>query len=439
MYSTFGLSLPPMGLMYLAAVLERQGHYVSLCDLTVSGDKPDQYFFAEADLVGISTDTTRIDKAMLLAKKAKKAGKFVVFGGPHPQFMAEEILCSGVVDCIVKGEGEAVLPLLLDAMVKQIDFSELPGVMYMKGNILVETASLPPVNIENLPFPARHLLDLSLYSSVVDGRPAASILSSRGCPGACHFCSSSSFFGRGWRARSAESVLAEIDELYNRYNYRAVAFMDDNFTLNPERVIQICDGIIERGYDLKFWNFSRIDTIVNNPTMVAKMALAGSKIVYLGIESDNKETLNSLGKRSSILDVEKAINLLRKNNIEIYGSFIIGNINESASDVNKTITMAIKLDTNIAQFSILTPYPGTVLYHKLKDRIFTKKWKFFDGLHLVFKHPHINRHHLQLLLVRAYISFYRRSNQSINGFKSATSRLEFSFGKLVRCAWELFI
>jgi anaerobic magnesium-protoporphyrin IX monomethyl ester cyclase len=439
MYSTFGLSLPPMGLLYIAASLEQAGHQVTVLDLTVEGVQLSDQELAAADVVGISSDTTRIERAFALARRAKAAGKLVVMGGPHPQFLADEILTAGNVDCIVKGEGEAVLPVLLKAIQSGEPFDTVAGILFRKAGHTIETASPEPLDVEQLPLPARHLLDLKPYQSMVNGRLAAPVITSRGCPGACHFCSSSSFFGRGWRARSAESVLAEIDELYNRYGYRAIAFMDDNFTLDPRRVEQIADGVIQRGYDLKWWNLSRVDSIVKNPVMVAKMAAAGSNTVYLGIESDNAETLNSLGKRSSTAEVEQAIRILKANGIETYGSYIIGNLNEEPADVKRTVDLAIRLDTDIAQFSILTPYPGTVLYEQVKDRIFTRKWKFYDGLHLVFRHPRINRHHLQYLLINAYIRFYRRSSRATEGFKEATGRVGLSFRKVALCAWELFV
>jgi anaerobic magnesium-protoporphyrin IX monomethyl ester cyclase len=306
------------------------------------------------------------------------------------------------------------------------------------GRHLIETPAADPIDVETLPFPARHLVDLHRYRASMSDRPITPIVTSRGCPSACHFCSSSSFFGRGWRYRSAASVLAELDEIYNRYGFRAVCFMDDNFTLAPQRVEQIADGIIDRGYDLRWWNFSRVDTIVKNPAMVARMAAAGSETIYLGIESSSEETLNSLGKNSKASDVTLAVDILRQNKIESYGSYIIGNLNETAADVEKTIDLAIRLNTNIAQFTILTPYPGTKLYEQIKDRIFCRRWKFYDGLHLVFRHPLINRHYLQFLLIKAFVKFYRRSEEATQGFRQAAGRGKISFRKLAVCAWELF-
>jgi anaerobic magnesium-protoporphyrin IX monomethyl ester cyclase len=293
------------------------------------------------------------------------------------------------------------------------------------------------VDVETLPLPARHLVDLYSYRASLAGRPLTPLVTSRGCPGACNFCSSSSFFGRGWRYRSAESVLCELEEVHDRYGFRAVAFMDDNFTLAPDRVVKVAEGIMERGYDLKWWTFSRVDTIARNPGMVDSMAASGSVMVYMGIESGSDDTLNSLGKNTKSGDLFKAVDILRQSGIESFGSYIIGNLNERAADVEKTIDLAIRLDTNVAQFSILTPYPGTRLFEQIRDLIFTRRWKSFDGLHLVFRHPGINRFHLQFLLLKAFVRFYRRSREAIEGFKLSAETRRLSFRHITKCAWEL--
>jgi anaerobic magnesium-protoporphyrin IX monomethyl ester cyclase len=437
-FNTFGLSLPPIGLLYVAASLEQAGHTVVVRDLTADGERLYDRDIRRADLVGISADTTRAGKALSIARRVAAMGRPVVMGGPHPQFMAEDIFATGCVDYIIKGEGELVFSNLLTALQNRDNVISVKGLIIKDGRHLVETPAADPINVETLPYPARHLVDLRRYRASTDNRLITPIVTSRGCPGACHFCSSSSFFGREWRHRSAGSVLAELDEVYNRYGYRAVCFMDDNFTLAPQRVEQIADGIIDRKYDLKWWSFSRVDTIVRNPAMVARMAAAGSTTVYLGIESGNEETLNSLGKNSKASDVIQAVEILRQNGIESYGSYIIGNLNETATNVEKTIDLAVRLNTNIAQFSILTPYPGTKLYEQIKDRIFCRRWKFFDGLHLVFHHPLINRHYLQFLLIKAFIRFYRHSQEATQGFKQAAGRGKITFRKLMLCAWELF-
>lgn len=435
-FNTFGLSLPPIGLLYIAASLERAGHSVVVRDLDVEGGL-DSADIRRADLVGISSDTTRAGRALDIARRVTATGRPVVMGGPHPQFMADEIFASGYVDYIVRGEGELVFTDLLAVLERGENAAAVKGLIIRDGHHRIETPDADTIDVETLPFPARHLVDLSRYRASVSGRPITPLVTSRGCPSACHFCSSSAFFGRRWRFRSAGSVLAELEEIYHRYGFRAVCFMDDNFTLEPRRVGQIAEGITERGLDLKWWNFSRVDTIVKHPEMVAAMAAAGSTTVYLGIESGSDDTLNSLGKNSSAGDVVKAVEILRQHGIESYGSYIIGNLNENAADVEKTIDLAVRLNTNIAQFSILTPYPGTKLYEQIKDKIFTRRWQFYDGLHLVFRHPLINRHRLQYLLIMAFVKFYRRSREATQGFSQTVTKNRVTIGRLMACVWEL--
>jgi len=411
---------------------------VRVKDMQIEPEGASAEEFRWADLVGISADTTRMEQAMRIARQAAGFGRPVVMGGPHPQFMPADVLGSGHVGYIIKGEGDQTFPNLLSAIERRDDPASVAGIIYRDGGRVIENVAAPLPEIETLPLPARHLVPLDRYSASISGRGLTPIITSRGCPSACRFCSSSGFFGTRWRSRSVEAVLSELDEVYNRYGFRAVAFTDDNFTLDPGRVVAIAEGIRQRGYDLKWWNFSRVDTIVRHPEMVRAMAAAGSYMVYLGIESESDATLKSLGKRSSAGEAGEAVRLLQGNGIEAYGSYMIGDVNESRAEVEKTIAMAARLDTNIAQFSILTPYPGTALYEELKSRIFLRRWKFYDGLHLVFRHPRINRHLMQYLLIKAYVKFYRRSRKAKDGFKQASRRSSLTFRKILTCAYDLF-
>jgi anaerobic magnesium-protoporphyrin IX monomethyl ester cyclase len=430
--------MPPMGLLYVAACLEQVGHSVRVKDLQIEPFVLSRVDLAEAEVVGITSDTTRIEKALQIARQASSMGKTVVMGGPHPQFMAAEVLGTGHVHFIVKGEGELTFPQLLETISAGRNPATTPGIICRDGDSMVETPNAPPPDVEHLPLPARHLVDLHRYTATMHGVPMTPMVTSRGCPGNCSFCSSANFFGRGWRHRSPLAVLTELDEVYNCYGFRGIAFVDDNFSLDPKRVIRIADGIRERGFKLKWWNFSRVDTIVRNPEMVRAMAAAGSKQVYLGIESATDEVLRDIGKKGQIAQAAAAVNLLKNNGIEATCSFIIGHLNERRRDMERTIDLAVQLDTDTAQFSILTPYPGTALYGQLKERIFIKRWKFYDGLHLVFQHPHINRHLLQVLLLKSYFWFYRRSPRAKARLKAYGRRKPLGIRKILACAHDLF-
>ena len=293
-----GVLFPPLGLLYVAAYAEKEGHQVIVRDLAIRRKK-EEIDFKKYDLVGISTDTTRHRQALRLAKKAKANGCTVVMGGPHPGYVDEEILSTKSVDFIVRGEGEVTFSELVAALQKKKGpFDSIQGISFSSNGKLVRT---PPrsfiEDLDSLPFPARHLIHIDDYQRTkIGGRPITPLITSRGCPYQCVFCSSSHFWGTKIRARSVASVLNELQEVYHRYHFNAVAFVDDTFNLIPKRVIEICHGIVEKKLDLWWWCLSRIDLLLRNQEMVKEMVGAGAKSVFIGVESSSPRTLEELGR-----------------------------------------------------------------------------------------------------------------------------------------------
>lgn len=414
-FRSVGVDFPPLGLLYLASALRRRGHDATVVDHSVD-HRPIDY--SSFPVVGIHSDTTRFTKALTLARQAKAAGATVVMGGPHPCFVADEVLESGLVDAIVRGEGEKTFPDLLDAWDEGADLVSIPGIIFKTSDGVVDTGD--PVRIQDvdsIDFPARDLVDMSLYTGTRLGfRPLTSLQTSRGCPHQCRFCSSSRFDGVRWRYRSSESVLAEIEHLVRDLGFGALAMIDDNFAGSPKRVHEICDGILQRGLDVKWWCFCRVDTIVRHPDMIEHMAEAGAYSVFTGVETASKEVLDYIHKGIGPELAREAAKILKQNGIETWASYILGAPEEDRNDILSTIRFACELDTEIAQFTLLTPYPGTDLFEELKDRISVTDWSKYDAVHAVFRHPSIPRQELQRLLVRAYLTFYLRHSKSIAGF-----------------------
>jgi anaerobic magnesium-protoporphyrin IX monomethyl ester cyclase len=271
--------------------------------------------------------------------------------------------------------------------------------------------------VDGLPFPARDLIDLSAYARARMGsRTIMPVHTSRGCPNRCRFCSSTRFDGARWRARSAGSVLAELEHIHGDLGFGAVAFMDDNFTRSPKRVHEICEGILRSGLDLRWWCFSRVDTVARHPDMVRHMAEAGARSIFIGVESPSAAVLRRFGKGIGPEMAREAVGILKRNGFEVLASFILGAEEETRRDLRATIRFACELDTHTAQFTLLTPYPGTALYADLKDRIREREWTKYDSLHAVFDHPALSRMELQLWLVRAYLTFYLRHRRSVANF-----------------------
>ena len=423
-FESFGLVFPPLGLLYVAAAAEKAGFEVALEDFFVSGNKPSHFNFRDYDVVGITSDTRRFPGALEIAKRAKADGCTVVMGGPHPAFVDEDVLTSNYADFIVKGEGELTFPELLDTVKNCGDHSGVKGISYLENGNVMRTGSRELVeDLDSFPFPARHLIDINAYKRFglkYGGQRSVAVLStSRGCPNECNFCVSPQMYGRRWRARTPESVVAEIEHVYHEYGYRAVAFCDDNFTVSPKRVKAICSLLIEKQLNIWWWSLSTTTTLLRNEDMVALMAKAGAKTVYIGVESPDPAVLKEMNKNAKADAPSKAVALLKRNGIEVFASYILGGVNDDIRAIFRTIKFARSLDTSVAQFSILTPYPGTVLFNKLKDRLRHKKWHLYDGIHLVFRHRNVPFVPMELLLIWAYVSYYGRGWRAVKGFLKA--------------------
>lgn len=410
LYSKLNLGLPPLGIAYLAAMVRDKGHQVRLIDLGIDKEPLKPQDFKPYDLVGITADTTRYQEALKVAALAKTAGKPVAMGGYHVSFLDKETLNTGFVDFVVRGEGEDIFSNLLKTLENNGDLSGVDGISYHIDGQFIHNKDAPaPKDLDAIPFPARDLLKIDRYKSQMAGLPLTNLITSRGCPFNCYFCSSSKFGGLQWRSRSARNIVDELEILYHEYNFRAFAFMDDNFTLSKKRIFEFADELEKRNLnDVHWWCFSRADVLIRNEEMVKRMAEAGAWEVFLGLESHNEDTLNNYHKNIGNSEQDKAIQLLQKYGINIHASYIIGGLNESEKMVNQTINWAKNLRSRATQFSILTPYPGTELYNDVtkENRFLHKNWDLYDGLHPVIRSENIKPEKLSKLLLKAYRSSY---------------------------------
>jgi len=318
----------------------------------------------------------------------------------------------------VREEGEQTMLELANTLGTEQAFS-VQGLSYLKDGAIQRTPSRGFIeNIDDL-VPARDLLDMGAYRHLEMGkRKMTSILTSRGCPFGCSFCCSTEFSGRKWRSRSPLKIVDEIEDVVINHNFNGIAFLDDNFTLDPKRVIAICDEIMRRKIDIYWWCFSRADTLLKNEAMVARMAEAGCKYIFIGFESRNQKTLDSYNKSITDTMAGDVTELLRKHKISVHASFIIGNIDETREMVMDTVRYARQINPQAVQFTILTPYPGTKLFDEVKDRIITYDWDLYDCLHSVVRADHLGQKELEALLKKAYLSFYLSPRKIAAGLMS---------------------
>ena len=413
-----GITSVPLGLAYLASFIEKDGHKVKIIDSNTLGyrikDIKEEIEKFNPHLVGVTATTSCIYDAYEVAKIIKEVdpGIKVVIGGPHVTFIAKETLkeCP-FIDVVVRGEGEETFRELVNFFESSSEdtwsLEEVKGITFRKDNKIIETDSRSLIkNLDSIPFPAYHLLPMEKYR--LKNKRFATIMTSRGCPFSCIFCSSSRLFGKTWRARSPENVIEEIKLLKNKYGVREIEFLDDTFTLNKKRAEKICEILIKEKIDISWSCSSRVDTI--DESLIEKLKKAGCHTIYVGVESGSQKILNIIDKGITLPQIEKTINLIKKVNINSFGSFILGIPGETVKTIKKTINFAKKLNPSFVQFSICTPYPGTKLFEMAKEKgwLLTKDWSKYTILDQVMKIPGMVTTNLNRWLLRAYLSFYLR-------------------------------
>ena len=406
-YYRFGLLFPPLGLGYLTSILKKHGHKVRILDMNIENFDFRHYDYSEYDLIGISSDTVRFPWATLIAKEVKKQNKLILMGGPHPSVDPINIIKSKIADYVVLGEGEETFLKLVDSIDKGELYPKIKGVAYLDNNEEVYISSLTFISdLDSVPFPDWDALYINKYKNKYYGKRAVSIVSSRGCPFDCEFCSVSQLMGRRWRKRSVDNVIEEMKILKYKYGFEFFVFFDDNFTVDPKRVIELSERMLKENLNVEWFAFSRTDEIVGHENMVKAMAKAGCRMLFIGFESASDEAMKEFNKMESVSISYDAVKILKKNNIDIFASFILGALSDNLQSVKKTVKFAKSLKAKIDEFTILTPIPGTRLYKKLESKILTKDYSLYDMTHLVFKHPNFTPEQLRKIFIKAYISVY---------------------------------
>jgi len=415
-YRVMGLRAPPLGLAWIASVLESHGHEVKIVDSPTLGLSIEDFVKIvdswNPDVLGLSSLTPTIRLAYKAAKAAKAVDKDVkvVMGGVHATFMWREVLeeCP-YVDYVVLGEGEESMLRLVEALEGRGKPSEVPGIAMRneRGNA-VQTGPWRPVDLERLPPPARHLLPMDRY--MVFGKPVrvVHVMASRGCPYGCIFCVTSYYFGRKVRFRRVEQVLDEIAECVDEYKTKTFVFTDDELTINRKWMESFIRGLKERGLDIRWTCGARVDNV--DERILAKMFSAGCTTIYFGVESGSQETINKTGKRIDLRQAEKVFEVIKKIGGSAVATFVLGFPWETVDDMRKTVKFALKLDPDYAQFTYATPYPGTPLYEVAKkyDLIVDRDWSHYTTVRPVMRGFRFTIKDVEAVFTEAYTRFYVR-------------------------------
>lgn len=360
----------PLGLAYLASALESKGRKVILVDANGLGMDEEAIASvvreAQPALVGFTVMTSMVQTARRLADRIKRiAGPPpIVFGGSHPTACPEESLKKWGADLCVRGEGEATIVELsgLDAQGPE-GWRTVRGLSFIEDGEIVHTPDRPLIeDLDTIPYPAYHMMPMKKYKTLHTGKKLfGTLMTSRGCPGRCMFCSRC-VFGRRVRCRSISNVMGEIRLLVNEYGVEEISVLDDAFLEDRERIVELCDAIRGSGLDLtwRLGNGARVDRV--NEKVLAAMKAAGCYEVAFGVESGDDEVLRKIGKEITTDQVREAFRIAHKTEVDTIGFFMLGHPFDTVETMEKTIRFAIELKPTFAQFCMSTPLPGTALW-----------------------------------------------------------------------------
>jgi radical SAM superfamily enzyme YgiQ (UPF0313 family) len=430
--------MPNCGIASVGANID-EGHDIYIIDLIRKRRRLREYLTKtllriRPDLVGLSAMAWQYGTCVKLIKLIRQLLPEVkiLIGGYHASLMYEEIAASdeaGLIDFMVRGEGEEACRRLVNALEGQDRFEEIPSLSHKQGEHFVHNPKRELLDLSRLKRPIRDKRRLTWGYHIMNSKVEV-LETSRGCTRACTFCSMNHMYGRTFRTFPIERVLADLDEIYYKCKTHWVFVADDNLVLDPERVVKLCDAIIARKFpNLRLVVQADCVSMSQNEEMVRKMSQAGIKTIFLGIENVSKKNLAEARKGNIVDASRKAVEMCHKYDIMVVGGLIFGfpDDDEAAIIENYTFLKSIGADTAYCQ--ILTPYPKTVMRQRLLDEGLVTNvhdYKWYNGMWANVKTRHLDSDRLQ------YLFWYHR--QKVLGWWEPSERVR-SQGRLWTSIW----
>jgi len=420
-------TMPPLGILYLASILEREKIDVDVVDYQAKlmdwNERENMLRTLDYDVFGITATTSIVNNGYRVAELIRRYhfDAKIIFGGIHVTALPEEALNKIYVDFVIRGEGETALLKLL----KGEPLNEIEGLSYKNGG---EICHIMPdgfvKDLDSLPFPAYHKVDLKQYKPAVGAYkrlPAINMATTRGCPGKCTFCNSANIT---LRKRSAENVYQEMKMLSEKYGIKEISFYDDTFTVFPSNIKKLCKLLIENSIDLSWCCFARTDSVTTD--LLKHMKAAGCHQVMYGIESANIEILKNIKKNIHLDKNRLAIKAANEAAITVRCTFMFGSPGETEETIDETMKYAKELNPDIALFNITTPYPGTEMFNWAKENgyLLTENWDDYDLSFPVMRLPTIPLEVLTQKYGEAFKSFYLRPRYILRKFLSFKSFMD---------------
>ncbi|MCK6556776.1 B12-binding domain-containing radical SAM protein [Candidatus Binatia bacterium] len=426
---------PALGVMWVAAMLERAGHTCEIVDMDADGVDVDGVMRrldeGRFEILGLTAVTPTYPRALDIARhvKAHTPQVPIILGGIHATVAPMECVREEAFDFVAVGEAEITAVELVDAIAAgATDFSGIKGLVYRgRSGAIVTTEPRPLVaNLDDYPYPAIHLIKNLRNYAPPDAvmLPAPPIMVSRGCPGQCTYCQTKNIFGRRTRFRSPHNVIGEIRRLVYDYGVKEVHFLDDVLTANRKFLRGFCDLLKQEPYKLHLQVANGLRADMVNAETLSALKEVGLRNVGFGVESGNDQVLEIIKKGIDKDQVRKAVRIAKDVGLETWGFFIIGLPGDTEQSVRDTIDFAIELDPKYAKFPILKPYPGSEAYRQLDEKglidirdysaygVYTPPVHHLEGL---------SRERILQLHTEAVRSFYLRPRKLIEHLRDLRS------------------
>lgn len=455
----FGAVTEPLGLAYIAGMLEKRNIQVSIIDAQAENFSIEQVTSLLVNqhsdsIIGITLLTPLFGAVKKLSDTIREAlpQTTLVLGGPHCTALKSQVLeeiTSANIVCI--GEGEETMCAIAQAKQKS-EWSNISGICYSYHDQIVCNHTRSYIsNLDSIPPPARHLLPMEKYhltaSRVSGDSYCPTIIVARGCPFSCTYCSR--IFGKTLRLHSVERIISEIDFLIEKFNIKQINIEADTLTANKKFLTDLCDALIQGNYHrkLKWTCESRVDTVDEESLKLLKKA--GCWQISYGVETGNQRLLDKINKGTNLQQIENIFKITHQTGITIRGFFMLGLPTESGEESLNTINFAIKLDPLWAQFTITTPYPGTKMFNDLKDagEILNFDWNNYNtwsGWQGEFEIPYISegrtleelkslqkmamrKFYLRPIVVIRFVKLIRSPSDILKYFKGAMVLLKSKF------------
>jgi anaerobic magnesium-protoporphyrin IX monomethyl ester cyclase len=415
---------PPLGLGYLAASVAGR-HHTAILDMlkTPLSDQDFRQYLAQGqyDVVGFQCYTPDLPSVARLARLVKRETpeSATIAGGPHPTLLPAETMeyFGEGMDYLLRGEGDEVFPQFIDRIAEtRFNPKLIPGLVWKtNGRIWVNDKSDFVKDLDRVPFPAWDLLQPQTYPPAQHGAffrrfPIAPIITTRGCPYDCKFCSANVLSGQAMRYRSPDSVVNEIRMLYSRFHIREFHIIDDNFTINKRHARAVLENIVASRLpiSLAFPNGIRIETV--DESLLALMKKSGVYLISLGLESGSNRVLKLMNKKLTVEKSEEKIWLIRKARIDMAAFFIMGFPGETRDDLRRTVDFSLKLPLLRANFENFLPLPGSPVYQELvaKGELKDIDWRNYHYMTATYIPRGLTRKTLKRVQRKAFLRFFLR-------------------------------